>query len=196
MTCTVCHRRMKGRSDRKTCSHACRQKAYELRKKRQWGTDTWMERYTPDSYVQSVRSVLGVIDLDPASCLQANTVVQALRIFTKEEDGLSHPWAGRVYTNPPYRGLQVPFLLKLLDHYRAGEVTSAIALAPHTDSSGMRGYWEEFDAICWTSKRVRFWSPDGTFSGAGWTPSVFAYLGPNRDLFEEEFKKWGMVRAA
>ena len=59
------------------------------------------EHYTPSVYVEAARSVLGAIDLDPASCAAANRTVQAARYYDKVDDGLAQPWHGRVFVNPP-----------------------------------------------------------------------------------------------
>ena len=59
------------------------------------------EHYTPAHVVELAREVLGVIDLDPASCEEANATVRAKRIFTRGDDGLTQPWSGRVFLNPP-----------------------------------------------------------------------------------------------
>jgi hypothetical protein len=70
------------------------------------------EYRTPAKYVEAARRVLGGIDLDPASSAEANVVVRASKFFTKEDDGLKHPWAGRVWLNPPYCGLTGLFVAK------------------------------------------------------------------------------------
>lgn len=58
--------------------------------------------YTPSYIVQSVRNVLGEIDLDPASDDKANAGIGAKRIFTIADDGLKQDWISRtVYLNYP-----------------------------------------------------------------------------------------------
>jgi hypothetical protein len=59
------------------------------------------EHYTPPRIVVPATRVLGAIDLDPASCELANEYIGANRIHTAEDDGLKHPWYGRVFLNPP-----------------------------------------------------------------------------------------------
>lgn len=51
------------------------------------------EAYTPREIVAAERIALGgEIDIDPASCPLANTVVQAKHIYTITDDGLRKPW--------------------------------------------------------------------------------------------------------
>lgn len=60
--------------------------------------DSWA---TPIEIVDMARQVLGGIDLDPASCAGANVRVRAAEYYTAEQNGLEHPWFGRVFVNPP-----------------------------------------------------------------------------------------------
>ncbi|MER3389962.1 MAG: hypothetical protein RJQ01_07995 [Microcella sp.] len=41
-------------------------------------------------------------DTDPASPIGLDTFVPARNRFTREDDGLSQPWAGFVWCNPPF----------------------------------------------------------------------------------------------
>ena len=60
------------------------------------------EWFTPKRYIEAAREVLGTIELDPASCEEANRIVKADNFFTEEDDGLKKHWAGKVWMNPPY----------------------------------------------------------------------------------------------
>ena len=54
-------------------------------------------------------------DLDPASSPPELSVVPAARIFTVDDDGLSQPWEGRVWQNPPY-SKPTPWVSRFIDH--------------------------------------------------------------------------------
>lgn len=98
-------------------------------------SSTTAEHYTPSIIVEPSRSVLGRIDLDPASCEEANQIVNADRYFTKQDDGLKQIWSAglggycRVFINPPgdpTGKLVQKFWVKLLYEYEIGRVHSAI----------------------------------------------------------------------
>ncbi len=62
------------------------------------------EWFTPPDIVERARRSLGgQIDLDPASCAEANKLVRADTFWTKEDNGLAHDWRGykRIFVNPP-----------------------------------------------------------------------------------------------
>ena len=63
------------------------------------GKNDWA---TPVEVILAARDLMGSIGLDPASSLEANMLVRADQICTKEDDGLSQAWkAYSVFLNPP-----------------------------------------------------------------------------------------------
>jgi hypothetical protein len=62
-----------------------------------------VEHYTPSSIVEPARIALGKIDLDPASCAEANKAVRARTYFSQDggHGGLDREWLGNVFLNPP-----------------------------------------------------------------------------------------------
>jgi len=82
---------------------------------------------TPPKFIEAARSVIGTIDLDPATNLNAQELVQAKAYYTQEMDGLQQHWQGKVFLNPPYsRGLAKRFMTKLVEHYLAGDVDQVL----------------------------------------------------------------------
>jgi ParB family chromosome partitioning protein len=121
------------------------------------------EWYSPPELIEAARRVLGTIDLDPASSAIAQENVQATTYYTKDDDGLSQPWKGRVWINPPYApGLVDAFVAKLVGHYRDGDVTAALVLVNNATETGwFRQLADAASAICFPTGRVRFLAPEG-----------------------------------
>lgn len=71
------------------------------------------EWYSPSPFVEAAREVMGGIDLDPASHEEANLTVGATTFYGIAENGLTLPWFGRVFHNPP-GGLVDAFWKKFL----------------------------------------------------------------------------------
>jgi phage N-6-adenine-methyltransferase len=118
--------------------------------------DEW---YTPPDYIDAARSLMGRIDLDPASCEAAQAVVQATRFYAKADDGLRQPWHGRVWLNPPYSLADV-FVDKLLTEYESGRVEQAVLLVnASTDTLWFQTLAARFPVL-FTRGRIKFWHPD------------------------------------
>jgi phage N-6-adenine-methyltransferase len=163
------------------------------------------EWYTPSIYIAAVRAVLGTIDLDPASCEQANDTIQADRFYTQAENGLMYPWYGRVWLNPPYgtttnksnAGL---WTRKLIAEYQIGRVKQAIVLVNASPSTHWFHQLLAFP-VCLTEGRINFRSPihktDTAFSrpekSQNTNGSAFAYLGSNTQTFIETFEQFGTI---
>jgi phage N-6-adenine-methyltransferase len=155
--------------------------------------DEW---YTPADYLESVRAVLGAIDLDPATSEEAQAVVQARTYYTKQDDGLAQPWAGRVFMNPPYSTpLIQQFTDRIVQEYAAGNVTEAIILTNNSSETRWFQSLLRLCPVCFPASRLRFWRAGADVFGARQGQALF-YLGPNGGRFCEVFARHGVVMEA
>ena len=155
------------------------------------GENEW---YTPAGYVESARLVLGAIDLDPASSEKANETVKAAEYYSQQRSGLEHPWAGRVWMNPPYaQPLIGQFIERLSEFYSEGEVDSAIVLVNNaTDSRWGQILLGVTRAVCFPAGRIRFVDKHGNPSESPLQGQMFCYLGDDLDKFVGEFSQYGV----
>jgi hypothetical protein len=158
------------------------------------GNNEW---HTPAEYIAMARAVLGEIDLDPASSDIAQRTVQAVEYFTfvsDEDSGLTKPWHGRVWLNPPYAPIAIAaFVAKLIDEYQSSRVSAAIVLTHnYTDSGWFQKLAPLAAAICFPGSRVRFVDQDGVPCSPT-QGQAFFYLGGDRSKFVEQFSKIGFT---
>jgi len=153
--------------------------------------DEW---FTPAEWIERARAALGEIDLDPASNIHAQKTVKAKRFYTKEDDGLSKPWTGRVFCNPPYSpGMVRKFTDRLLLDLDAGVCTAAILLTNNTsDSKWFHDLLRAGAIVCLTRGRVAFEDTVGQHFATR-QGQAFFYFGPNPDLFTEAFADAGTI---
>ena len=129
-------------------------------------TDEWL---TPPH----ILAVLGQFDLDPCAAVNQSWPT-ARRQYTIEDDGLSQPWSGRVWCNPPYGAKAGAWLKRLGEH---GNGVALIFARTETDMF-FRYVWDKADALFFLRGRVRFCKPDGrpALNSAG-APSVLVAYG-------------------
>jgi len=147
--------------------------------------------WTPQKYIDAVYEVMDKIDLDPASCEEANIVVRADNIYTESDDGLIQPWYGKVFLNPPYGREGPDFVEKLYNEF-GSTVSEAILLVNSraTDSDWFQSCFE--GVICFTDHRIDFDSPYEKPTGST-HGSCFVYFGPNKEKFAKIFSQFGNV---
>jgi ParB family chromosome partitioning protein len=161
------------------------------------------EWYTPARYIEAARTVMGGIDLDPASCELANQTIKATRYYSKEDNGLQHTWHGRIWLNPPFgrvhpelkgstKSYQLYFMHTLLEKHQSGEIEQAIALVFGTSACmpWFQPFWQF--PICIAKSRIEFDKPDGSKDHFGYG-NMFVYLGPYELLFIDVFGQFGTI---
>lgn len=106
--------------------------------------DEW---YTPPHVIHAIKTAMGGIDLDPASCEAAQRTVGAAHHYTREDDGLSRAWSGRVFVNPPYtkqagfRNPQHAWLQKAAESATTGDLDVCVCLVQPSVCSQ---YWHKW----------------------------------------------------
>lgn len=164
-----------------------------------------VEHYTPENILEAAREVLGGIDLDPASCEEANARVKAVRFFDQEDDGLSREWLGTIWLNPPFgklkdadgkeRSSQGVWSRKLRDEVESGRIEAAIFLC--NAAVGNLWFWQmmETQPVCFT-RRIRFHEPGGAIQTQPTNSNALIYFGPNEAFFAAvmERREIGQVR--
>jgi len=164
-------------------------------------TNEW---YTPPHVLEAVREVFeGPIELDPASCTRANETVQATKIYTKEDNGLMHPWTidekpARTFLNPPYgrtssSGSNLEhFTRHIIEQYECGNVKQAVMIIPvNTATSWFEPLWKY--SICFPVSRIRFLQEDGSPSDGMSFGTCLVYFGLKTGLFAKVFLQYGPV---
>jgi phage N-6-adenine-methyltransferase len=165
--------------------------------------DSW---YTPKTYVEAARRVMGGIDLDPFTSSQANEIIRATYYFTQEKSAFAYPWRTpalcklyphgfRVWMNPPYSAQLISRAIEtLLEARAAGHVAQATVLVNNsTDTQWFKALREEAEAVCLTTHRIAFESLDGKRVSGNTRGQVFFYFGPaaQAEAFTVEFSRFG-----
>jgi hypothetical protein len=148
------------------------------------------EYYTPLSVLVCVRNLLGIIELDVASCAEANESVGALKFFSKDDNALEQPWASTtIFGNFPggmtddNDSLQGLFVKRALDEYVAGRFAQGVFLI----KAALSSQW--FVPVL--SQTFGFVKTPLTFRVPGGQPApkpsphgyVLMYLGTNEEAF-------------
>ena len=185
------------------------------------------EHYTPADIVARAHATLGGIDLDPASCALAQTTVDAAVWYgpgsPHGEDGLTEPWGGRVFLNPPggkiapeHRGKGTRsnaalWWARLATAWDTGEIEAAVfvgfTLEILRSAQGLDCPQPLDMPLCIPSKRIAFDTPSEggggeLVSGTSPTHANVIVLLPNRGdegasviAFRDAFESLGRVRS-
>lgn len=136
--------------------------------------DEWL---TPPEIIEA----LGDFDLDPCAPIKRPWST-AKNHYTIEDDGLSKPWDGRVWLNPPY-GTQTGIWLKRLAEHQNG---IALTFARTETRMFFETVWAKARAVLFIRGRLKFYRVDGTQGQSAGAPSILiAYDEDNARALEE-----------
>lgn len=115
------------------------------------GTHVWL---TPPDII----AALGPFDLDPCAAPEPRPWPTADHHYTEAEDGLSRPWFGRVWCNPPFGSQTSAWLERMAAH------GNGIALAFARTDTAMFHEWvfSRADAVLFLAGRPHFYTPAGS----------------------------------
>jgi site-specific DNA-methyltransferase (adenine-specific) len=144
--CLVCRNpvsvRSRGRR-RRYCSDACRMAAHRRRHRRLRGsrevmgssrTDEWAT--DPEVFARLERE-FGPFDLDPCA---THENAKCSNHFTREVDGLSQEWTGRVFMNPPYGRALPAWMRKACEAAQNGSEIVVCLVPARTDTR----WWHDY----------------------------------------------------
>lgn len=123
-----------------------------------------------------ILKALGRFDLDPCAAPEPRPWPTARRHLSPAEDGLSHPWSGRVWLNPPYGPPPIigPWLRLMAAHGNG----TALLFARTETALFFETVWRSATAVLFLEGRLHFHRPDGSRAAANsGAPSVLVAYG-------------------
>lgn len=130
-------------------------------------SDTWL---TPPGIIDA----LGPFDLDPCAAPEPRPWPTAGVHYTRADDGLTKPWHGRVWLNPPYSKEAADWLARMAQH----GCGTALVFARTETRWFVEHVWQRATALLFLHGRIHFHHPDGTRADANaGAPSVLAAYG-------------------
>jgi len=94
---------------------------------------------------------VGGFDVDVASGAESEHI--APKQYTKEDDGLTQQWVGKVWLNPPFSN-KMEWFRKAVNEVQAGNADTVVALAPvDTSTEWFQRWFSKADVICWLEGR-------------------------------------------
>jgi hypothetical protein len=139
------------------------------------GSNVWL---TPLRLIQA----LGPFDLDPCS-LQHRPWDTARHHIAPPDDGLTAPWWGRVWLNPPYSDV-ARWIARLADHGTG----TGIVFARTETRWFHESIWSRASALLFPAGRITFCLPDGAEpqSNSGAPSVLVAYGQGDADLLQQQ----------
>lgn len=137
--------------------------------------DDWL---TPPEIIR----VLGPFDLDPCACSEPRPWPTAALHIARPDDGLHHPWEGRVWLNPPYHDA-ARWLARMAAH------GNGIALIfARTDTRMFQEFvWNRASGLLFIRNRLSFHAPNGSVGVAGRSTASSVLVAYDRPPMAENY---------
>lgn len=114
-------------------------------------SNTSDDHYTPPFVFES----LGIeFDLDVSAPLEGIPWLPAKKHYSLVDDGLTSPWFGKVWMNPPY-SKPTPWIDRFIAH------GNGICLVPASKSKWFKSIWEAADSALLMPANLKFVRGDG-----------------------------------
>jgi hypothetical protein len=128
----------------------------------------WSDTYLTDP---KLIELLGPFDTDPC-CPENMPWKTASVMYTEKDDGLKQEWKGRVFMNPPYRGV-----LKWAQKFVQSGTGIALLNGRSTETRATQWIMQDATAIWFPLGRLTFYKIDGTPYEQKWFSSLLLGLG-------------------
>jgi hypothetical protein len=132
----------------------------------QGATNVWL---TPPHILKA----LGPFDLDPCAAPEPRPWPTAARHYNEAKDGLSSPWDGFCWVNPPYGPHTGAWLARTAEHGHG----IALTFARTETRYFFEHAWGKAGGLFFLKGRVRFCRPDGAAGATAPAPSVLLGYG-------------------
>ena len=153
------------------------------------GNDEW---YTPPRFIDSAREVMGTIDLDPASNIIANQIIDAGVYWTKEDDALTKRWFGNIWMNPPFSAKLILAFCTEIVTQRDNYNQACVLVNNATETRWFNKICEVAAGFVCVKTRIKFIDSDGNYSCTPLQGQVIFYIGDRWNQFKKEFKQFGV----
>lgn len=141
-------------------------------------SDEW---YTPKNLLNILYEAMDdIFDLDPCSPTRnaEKAPVKARTYYTQKNDGLSLPWHGVVFMNPPYSDVST-WTKKAMESTEAGQAKTVIGLVPaRTDTRWWNNHCAGKADILFLQGRLKF----GTQTNSAPFPSALIFWNAEAEL--------------
>lgn len=154
------------------------------------GENEW---YTPSEIIEAARSVMGSIDLDPASCKAAQKTVRAGKFFSISDDGLSKKWSGNVWLNPPYSKDCIKLFSDKVVQEKENFNQAVVLVNNATETEWFQSMAIHANGLCFPKGRIQFTDKTGQKKNSPVQGQCFIYFGKKKKAFQKVFSAIGLI---